>query len=169
MKKVMLMFALVIMTGTMFAQKFAYVDTEYILDNMPEYKEAQEKLNEVSDQWKAEIENDYKSIDEKYKRYQAEQVLLTDEMRRQREDEIMQMERNVKDKQKAKFGFEGELHNRREALIQPIQDRVYDAIQEMAKQRGLDFVFDKAGGAIMLFSNPQFDKSDDVLGLLGRR
>lgn len=165
----MIMFALVLMTGTMFAQKFAYVDSEYILDKMPEYKEAQEKLNEVSNQWKTEIENDYKSIDEKYKRYQAEQVLLTDDMKRQREDEIMQMERNVKDKQKNKFGFEGELHSRREALVQPIQDRVYDAIQDMAKQRGLDFVFDKAGGAIMLFSNPQFDKSDDVLSLLGRR
>jgi len=165
----MIMFALVLMTGTMFAQKFAYVDSEYILSKMPEYKEAQDKLNEVSEQWKTEIENDYKAIDEKYKRYQAEQVLLTDDMKRQREDEIMQMERNVKDKQKNKFGFEGELHNRREALVQPIQDRVYDAIQDMAKQRGLDFVLDKAAGAIMLFSNPQYDKSDDVLSLLGRR
>lgn len=169
MKKLMIMIAAVLMTGTMMAQKFAYVDSEYILENMPEYKEAQEKLNEVSNQWKAEIEQDYKAIDDKYKRYQAEQVLLTDEMKRQREDEIMQMERNVKDKQKNKFGFEGDLHNRREALVQPIQDRVYDAIEQMAKQRGLDFVFDKAGGAVMLFSNPSYDKSDDVIGLLGRR
>lgn len=151
-----------------FAQKYAYVDSKYILENMPEYAKAQKQLDDLSASWQKEVERMYKEIDEMYKSYQNEQVLLTDEMKKKREEEITNREKQVKEYQKSKFGYEGELFKKREELVKPIQDRVYEAIQKMAQSKGYDFVFDKSvSGSPILYSNPALDKSNDILRDLG--
>jgi len=168
MKKLMMMLGMVVfLSSTMFAQKIAYVDSEYILSKVPDYAAAQEKLNEYSENWQADIEAEYKKIGDMYKAYQAEEVLLTDEMKIQREEEIITKENEVKAMQQAKFGREGELFRKREELIKPIQDLVFEAIQDLATNRAYDIVLDKSGGLIMMFANPEFDKSDEVLRIMG--
>ena len=149
------------------AQKFAYVDTEYILSQMPSYKSSQSQLDELSKQWQAEIDAMYAEIDKLFKEYQAEKVLLTKEMQTKRENEIIEKERVVKKFQNDKFGYEGELFKKRQELVKPIQDKVYEAINKVAKDNGLDFIFDKSGDMLMLVSNPKFDRSDEVLSELG--
>ena len=168
MKKLMMMLGMVVlMSTTMLAQKIAYVDSEYILSKVPEYSEAQEKLNNYSTDWQADIEAEYQKVDAMYKAYQAEEVLLTAEMKIQREDEIIAKENEVKAMQQAKFGRDGELFRKREELIKPIQDLVYEAIQDLAQNRAYDIVLDKSGGVVMLFANPEYDKSDEVLRIMG--
>lgn len=149
------------------AQRFAYVDTEYILSQLPSYKSAQAQLDELSKQWQEEIDEKYEEIDRMYKEYQAEKVLLTKDMQTKRENEIIEKERAVKKLQNQKFGYDGELFKKRQSLVQPVQDKVYDAINKVAKDNGLDFIFDKSGGMLMLVSNPKFDRSDEVLTELG--
>ncbi|MCX8479915.1 MAG: OmpH family outer membrane protein [Chitinophagales bacterium] len=171
MKKLILFLSIVFMTlgaSSAFAQKYAYVDSKYILENMPEYAKAQTQLDALSASWQKEVERMYKEIDEMYKSYQNEQVLLTDEMKKKREEEITNREKAVKEYQKSKFGYEGELFKKREELVKPIQDRVYEAIQKMAQAKGYDFVFDKSvSGSPILYSNPALDKSNDILRDLG--
>lgn len=149
------------------AQRFAYVDTEYILSQLPDYKSAQKKLDEVSEVWQKEVDAKYAEIDKLYKNYKAEEVLLNGEQKKQRQYEIIAKEKAAKQFQQDKFGYEGELFKKREQLIKPIQDRVFDAIQTIAKREDLDFIFDKSGDMIMLFSNARFDKSGEVLEELG--
>lgn len=149
------------------AQRFAYVDTEYILSQLPDYKSAQKKLDEVSEVWQKEVDAKYAEIDKLYKNYKAEEVLLNGEQKKQRQEEIIAKEKTAKQFQQEKFGYEGELFKKREQLIKPIQDRVFDAIQTIAKREDLDFIFDKSGDMIMLFSNARFDKSGEVLEELG--
>jgi outer membrane protein len=149
------------------AQKFAYVDTDYILSQMPVYKSAQAQINELSEKWQTEVEGMYEVIDKMHKEYQAEKVLLTKEMQIKREDEIIAKERDAKKYQNEKFGYQGELFKKREELIKPIQDKVYEAINKVAKERGLDFIFDRSGDMLMLVSNPKYDYSDEVLSELG--
>lgn len=149
------------------AQRFAYVDTEYILSQLPDYKSAQKKLDEVSEVWQKEVDAKYAEIDKLYKNYKAEEVLLNGEQKKQRQEEIIAKEKAAKQFQQEKFGYEGELFKKREQLIKPIQDRVFDAIQTIAKREDLDFIFDKSGDMIMLFSNARFDKSGEVLEELG--
>ncbi len=149
------------------AQRFAYVDTEYILSQLPAYKSAQAQLDELSKQWQVEIDEMYEEIDRMYKEYQAEKVLLTKDMQTKRENQIIEKERAVKKLQNEKFGYDGELFKKRQELVQPVQDKVYDAINKVAKDNGLDFIFDKSGGMLMLVSNPKFDRSDEVLSELG--
>lgn len=149
------------------AQRFAYVDTEYILSQLPDYKSAQKKLDEVSEVWQKEVDAKYAEIDKLYKNYKAEEVLLNGEQKKQRQDEIIAKEKAAKQFQQDKFGYEGELFKKREQLIKPIQDRVFDAIQTIAKREDLDFIFDKSGDMIMLFSNARYDKSGEVLEELG--
>ncbi|MFT5512613.1 MAG: outer membrane protein [Bacteroidia bacterium] len=149
------------------AQRFAYVDTEYILSQLPDYKSAQKKLDEASEVWQKEVDSKYSEIDKLYKNYKAEEVLLNGEQKKQRQEEIIAKEKDAKKFQQEKFGFEGELFKKREQLIKPIQDRVFDAIQTIAKREDLDFIFDKSGDMIMLFSNARFDKSGEVLEELG--
>ena len=153
--------------GQASAQKFAYVDTEYILSQLPDYKSAQKQLDELSEKWQKEVDAMYTEIDKLYKNYQAEEVLLNNEQKKQRQEEIIAKEKAAKKFQQEKFGFEGELFKKREQLIKPIQDRVFDAIQTIAKREDFDFIFDKSGDMIMLFSNARYDKSDDVLEELG--
>lgn len=149
------------------AQRFAYVDTEYILSQMPKYKSAQTQLNEFSREWQDEIDLKFEEIDKLYKQYQAEKVLLTKDLQAKRENEIIEKERAAKKLQNDYFGFEGELFKKRQELIKPIQDKVYDAVNKVAKNNGLDFIFDKTGDMLMLVSNPKYDRSDEVLEELG--
>jgi outer membrane protein len=150
-----------------FAQRFAYVDTEYILDMMPAYRSAQKQLDQLSEDWQKEIEKKQINIDKMYKDYQAEQVLLTEDLRKKREQEIKDKEKELRDYRNQKFGYEGDLFKKRQELIKPIQDKVFDAVQKIAKQSALDFIFAKSGELIMLYTNARYDKSDEVLTELG--
>jgi outer membrane protein len=137
------------------------------LDQIPEYKQAQEQLDQISAQWQKEIEFKYAEIDKLYKAFQAEQILLTPEMKKKREDEIIAKEKEVKEFQKQKFGFEGELFKKKQDLVKPVQDRVYNAIKKLATDGGYAFIFDKSSDLIMLYANSKYDQSDAVLQLLG--
>ena len=167
-QKLILTIALVVMIPAVnYAQKFAYVDTEYILSLLPDYKSAQKKLNEIAETWQKEVDGKYEAIDKLYKEYQAEKILLTAEQQKQREDEIINKEKDAKKFQQDKFGYEGELFKKRQELVKPIQDKVFEAIQKIAKEDALDFIFDKSSDMTMLFSNAKYDKSDNVLTALG--
>jgi outer membrane protein len=168
MKKIFLTAALIATTGLVsMAQKFAYVDSEYILGQVPEYKTAQGQLDALSLQWQKEVEAKYTDIDKMYKAYQAEQVLLSEDMKRKREDDIIAKEKEAKDIQKAHFGVEGDLFKKRQELVKPIQDKIYNAIKEMAEKTQLKVIFDKGSELNMIFADPKLDKSDDVLVLMG--
>lgn len=166
-KSIIVLFVLLIAPITNYAQKFAYVDTEYILSLLPEYKSAQKKLDELAEQWQKEIDNKYEGIDKMYKEYQAEKVLLTADQQKQREEEIIAKEKDAKKFQQDKFGYEGELFKKRQELVKPIQDKIFEAIQKLAKDEGFDFIFDKSSDMTMLYSNAKYDKSDNVLTALG--
>jgi len=149
------------------AQRYAYVDTEYILTNLAAYSDAQKELDRLSKQWQTEIEERYESIDRLYKAYQAEKVLLTEEMRKEREDEIVRKEQEAKELQRTRFGVDGDLFKKREELIQPIQDDIYNAIKEVAQGGGFSVIFDKANQSNILYADPRYDRSDRVLSRLG--
>ena len=148
------------------AQRIAIVDVTQILESLDTYKEAQTQLDKSAAEWRQEIAQEYDAIKGLYSRYQAEQVLLSDDQRKQREDEIMSKERTVRELQKQRFGPEGDLFEKRQDLIQPIQEKIYNAIEEFADDRNYDFIFDKGGSAGLLFVNPQFDKTEDILKLV---
>lgn len=167
-KKIILTLAIVLVTGvSAFAQRFAYVDSEYILKHIPEYTSAQKQLEDMSVNWQKEVDARYGSIERMYKSYQQDQVMLSEEMRKKREDEIVQKERETKDFQKKIFGFEGDLYKERLKLIKPIQERVSKAIQAVAESQNLDIVLDKGSEVTFLYSNPRLDKSNDVITRLG--
>jgi len=166
-KSTLLLGLIAVMSTQANAQRFAYVDSDYILSQMPSYKSAQNQIDEKSKKWQEEIDNKFEAIDKLYKQYQAEKVLLTKDMQTKRENEIIEKEREAKKLQNDKFGYEGELFKKREELIKPIQDKVYEAINKVAKNNGLDFIFDKSGDMLMLVSNPKYDRSDEVLEELG--
>jgi outer membrane protein len=167
MKKVTLVVLLVSMSFMLSAQKFAFVDTDYILNSIPTYESAQEQIDIMSKDWQSEIEAKYADIEKLYKEYQAEKVLLTEEMKMQREEEIIQKEREVKELQRKYFGPEGDLFKKRKELIEPIQNDIFNAVKEIATEGNYAVIFDAAGGASMLFSDPKYDKSDEVLEKLG--
>jgi outer membrane protein len=154
-------------SGQAQAQRFAWIDTEYILSQMPEFAAAQKQVETLSSQWAKEIEDRQKEIDGLYRNLAAEQALLTDEMRTQRESEIRKKEAELADFQKRKFGFEGEVFTKKKDLLKPIQDKVFDAVQKLAREKGYDVIFDKSGAVTMLYSNPKIDKSDEVIELMG--
>jgi len=166
-KLILLLAIMVLLPMTNFAQKFAYVDTEYILSWLPDYKSAQKKLDDLAEKWQKEVDKKYEDIDKMYKEYQAEKILLTPEQQKQREDDIINKEKEAKKFQQEKFGFEGELFKKRQELVKPIQDKVFEAVQKIAKDDALDFIFDKSSEMTMLFSNAKYDKSDNVLAELG--
>jgi len=167
-KSILLLFILIGFTGLTNAQKFAYVDSDYILKNIPDYNAAQKQLDQLSVEWQKEIEAKYKEIDQLYKAFQAESVVLPDDVKQKRENEIIQKEKEVKELQKKRFGADGDLFKKRQELVKPIQDKVYNAIKELANTEHLDFIFDKSSSdATILFANPKLDKSDDVLKSMG--
>lgn len=149
------------------AQKIAFVDTEYILGQIPEYKAAQAELDKQSVQWQKEIEAKYAEIDKMYKAYQAEQILLTEEMKKKREGDIVAKEKEAKDLQKQRFGVDGELFKKRQELVKPIQDKVYNSVKAIAEKGGYSIIFDKASDLTMLYTNSKNDKSDEVLEQMG--
>ena len=149
------------------AQKFAYLDTQYILENLPEYKSAQQQLDRISIQWQKEIEAKFSEIDKMYTDFQAESILLTDDMKSKREEEIIDKEKEAKELQKQRFGKGGDLLKRRQDLIKPVQDKIYNAIKEIATTKNYAVVFDKSSDLTMLFTNPKYDISDDVLESMG--
>jgi len=149
------------------AQKFAYVNTDYILDNIPEYADAQSQLDELSIQWQKEIEAKFAEIDKMYKNFQNEAVLLPEDMKKKREDDIIKKEKEGKDLQKKRFGKDGDLFKKRQELVKPIQEKVYNAIEEIAAAENYAVVFDKASNATLIYSNPKFDISEQVLDKLG--
>ncbi|RYY35881.1 MAG: OmpH family outer membrane protein [Sphingobacteriaceae bacterium] len=150
-----------------FAQRFAYVDSDYILKHIPDYISAQKQLSAQSEQWQKEAEARFLEIDRLYKAYQADQVLMTPEMKKKREAEIVGKEKAAKDFQRQKFGPEGELSEKSNTLIKPIQDRVSKAVQAVAESENLDMIFDKNSEVLMLYANPRYDKSADVITRLG--
>jgi len=157
----------VLSSMTISAQRYAYVDTDYILKNLDSYQDAQKELDRISSQWQKEIEGRYEAIDRLYKAYQAEKVLLTEDMRKEREDEIVRQEGEAKALQRQRFGVDGDLFRRREELIQPIQEEVFQAIKQVADGGGFSVMFDKAGQSNILYADPRYDKSDRVLSRLG--
>jgi outer membrane protein len=168
MKRTIVMLAgLLLPLGMAVAQKYAFIDTEYILNNIPSYKAAQEQLNKISEEWQKEIEAKYADIEQMYKDYQAERVLLSEDMRRQREETIVNKEKEVKELQKNYFGQDGALFKKRQELIQPLQDDIYKAIKDMATESGYAVVFDTSSGTSMIYTNPRYDISDEVLQKLG--
>ena len=149
------------------AQRYAIIDSKYILDKVPEYKEAQKKLDNFSELWQKELDQRQTAMDKMYKDYDAEQVMLTEVLKKKREDELYNKERELRDLQKKRFGFEGDLFKKRQELIKPIQDRVYNAVQKLAVEKLYDFILDKSEGITVIFADPKLDKSDDVLRNIG--
>jgi len=168
MKKVMFMLtALVVMSATTQAQKFCYVDVQLILSKVPAYADAQRDLDKISQGYQKEIETKRKAVDDMFKQYQSEQVLMTDQIKQQKMKEIETAEKEVKDLQKKKFGPDGELFQKRKELVKPIEDKVYDEIQKYAQAKGYDVVFDKSSGPAMLYAADKLNKSDDILFNMG--
>lgn len=167
MKKTALTLLMIAMGMTAMAQRFGYVDSDYILENIPEFKQKQKELDEISVQWQQEIEALYTDIDRLYKDYQAEQILLTDDMKRKREEQIIEKEKAAKDKQRQRFGPQGDLYKKRQEFTKPLQDKVYAAIKQLADARGYAVIFDKAGSLTMLYSSAKYDLSEDILEELG--
>ena len=154
------------LTAVATAQRIAYVDVTAILESMTEYQKAQEQLDRLATQWRQEIAQEQDKVKGMYSKFQAEQVLLSDEMKRQREEEIMAKEKEVREMQRTKFGPEGALFKKREELVKPIQDKVYAAIQKYAEDRGFEFIFDKGSASGMLFADPKYDKTEDLKNML---
>jgi len=168
MKRILcIAFGLLLFAVTVNAQKYAIIDTKYILDRMPEYKQAQKQLDDVAAGWQKEIDSMQTNLDRMYKDYDAEQVMLSEELRKKREDQLFQKEKNLRDQQRKRFGFEGDLFIKRKELIKPVQDKVYNAVQKIATQRGYDFILDKSEGITIIFADPKLDKSEDILRELG--
>ncbi|MAB95211.1 MAG: OmpH family outer membrane protein [Flavobacteriales bacterium] len=168
MKKLLLLFIFIYVNlTTTFAQKFAYVDTDYILNKIPEFKQAQDKLDNFSADWQAEIESKYVAVEKMYRAYQQEKVLLTENMKSKREEAIITKETAAKNLQQKYFGPEGQLFTKRQELITPIQDKIQNAIKELAKANKYQIVFDSSSDLIMLHKDNNLDQSDKVLDLMG--
>lgn len=168
MKKLYLLgFFFLMFITTSFAQKYAFVDTDYILGKLPAYVAAQEQLDKLSQKYQKEVETLHSELDQIYKDFQAEVVLLSNDMKRKREEQIVNKEKEYKKLQRQYFGPEGDLAKKREALVKPIQDDVFNAIQTIAEQGAYSMIFDKSGSLTMIYTNPKFDLSDQVLQKLG--
>lgn len=167
MKRIILLAVVILFATFAFSQKYAYVDTEYILNNIPVYESAKTQLEDLTKEWKKEIDAKKASIDQMYQNYQSERILLTEELRAKREDEIMKKEQELKQLQQKYFGESGMLYKKREELIKPIQDDIYNAIKEIATEGNYAVIFDTANNLNMLYTDPRHDKSDEVLRKLG--
>ncbi len=155
--------------GNANAQKIAVVDMAKIMDAVPEYKQANEDLDKIAAKWRQDIAVEYDKIKGLYSKYQAEQVLLTEEQRKAKEEEIMAKEKEVRDMQKDKFGPEGALFKKRQELVKPIQERVYAAIEKLSSSKGYDFVFDKGSASGLIFSTAASDKTDEIVKEINKK
>lgn len=159
-------FIVLFFTTFALAQRIAYVDVNAVLESIPEYQKAQEQLDKIATQWRQEIAQQQDVIKGLYSKYQAEQVMLSEEMKKQREDEILNKEKEVREVQRRKFGPEGELFKKREELVKPIQEKVYTAIERYATDRGFEYIFEKGSASGMLFADKKFDKTEDLKAML---
>lgn len=159
------LFAMISVTTT--AQRIAIVDINEVLGSFSDYQAAEKEIDRVASEWRQEIAQEYDQIKAMYNKYQAEQVLLNEDQKAQREEEIMAAESSVRETQKKRFGPEGDLFNKRQELVSPIQDKVYSAIEDFAADRGYDLIFDKGGAAGLLFVTDEYDKTEDVKKRLG--
>lgn len=168
MKKLSLIIAILVLFPAMtFSQKYAFVDTEYIRKNIPAFTTAQEQLDNLSKQWEKEVADGYALVEQMYKSYQSEAPLLSQEMKIKREEAIVNKEKEIKELQNKYFGMEGELFKKREELVKPLQDEILKAIKDIAVEGSYAVIFDSAAGGNILFANPKFDISDQVLEKLG--
>ncbi len=168
MKKIIsIAFCLLVISFAVTAQRYAIIDSKYILEKIPEYKDAQKKLDQFSELWQQELDQKQAAMDKMYKDYDAEQVMLPDALKKKREDELFNKEKELRDLQRKRFGFEGDLFKKRQELIKPVQDRVYNAVQKLAVEKQYDFILDKSEGITVIFADPKLDKSDDVLRNMG--
>jgi outer membrane protein len=167
MKKSLLLVCLLGMGMLASSQKYAIIDTRYILNKIPEYSQAQKQLDDIAADWQKDIDQQQASLDKMYKDYEAEQVMLPDDLKRKREDQLVLKDKELRALQRQRFGFEGDLFKKRQELIQPIQNKVFNAVQKLSVQRGYDFVLDKSEGITIIFADPKLDKSEDVLKELG--
>jgi len=167
MKKILLIFAVTFSAMAMNAQKFAMVDMDYILKNIPSYESANDQLSQLSNRWQKEVEAKLAEIETMKKNYQTELVFLSAEMKTKREEEIIAKEREANELKRKYFGPEGELFKKREALVKPIQDEIYNAVQELCTSKGYQLILDKKSSSGIIFAAPKIDISDDVLKQLG--
>ncbi|MCX6281801.1 MAG: OmpH family outer membrane protein [Bacteroidetes bacterium] len=168
MKKLaLLIVAFFLLASLGYAQKFAYVDSQYILDNIPEFAEAQAQLDELSNQWQKEIDAKFAEVDKMYKEFQAQAVLLPEDMKKKKEQEIIDAEKEAKNLQRTRFGKDGDLFKKRQEFVKPIQEKIYNAIQDISTSNNYAVIFDKGGSLSILFANPKYDISDEVLDKLG--
>ena len=168
MKKTWLLFLLVgAFALTAQAQRYAVIDTKYILSKIPEYKEADKRLQLIGEQWQKEIDDKQAMLDKMYKNFDAEQFMLTEDLRKKREDELFVREKELRELQKKRFGYEGDLFRERQRLVKPIQDKLYNAVQKLAIAKSYDFILDKSEGITIIFADPKLVKSDEVLKELG--
>ena len=168
MKKLIL--SICLLAGFVFsgnAQKFAMVDMEYIMKNIPAFETANDQLNQVSKKWQSEVEAQMQEVQKMYKNYQTELVFLSEDMKVKREEEIVAKEKSAQELKRSYFGPDGELFKKRESLMKPIQDEVYTAIQDISKEKDLELVFDKSSSMNVIFTSPKLDISDLVLQKLG--
>lgn len=170
MKKTLLIASCLLLIGFIAqAQKYAIIDTRYILDKLPDYTQAQKQLDAIAADWQRDIDAKQAALDKMYKDYDAEMVMLSDDLKKKRQDQLFIKEKELRDLQRQRFGFEGDLFKKRQELIKPVQDKVYNAVQKLSTQRGYDFVLDKSEGITIIFADPKLDKSEDVLRELGIR
>jgi len=168
MKKLLFIAGCLLLIGSVsMAQKYAIIDTRYILDKMPDYTQAQKQLDGIAADWQKDIDAKQLALDKMYKDFEAEQVMLSDDLKKKREDQLFLKEKELRDLQRQRFGFEGDLFKKKQELIKPIQDKVFNAVQKISVQRGYDFVLDKSEGITIIFADPKLDKSEDVLRELG--
>ncbi len=167
MKKLFLAAVLALSSCIGFAQKVAYVDLDYILTSVPEYKNAQDQLDKISNGWQKEIEIKLAEVDRLYKAFQSEEILLTQDMKKKREDEIIAKEKEAKELQKQRFGVDGDLFKKRQELVKPVQDKVYNAIKALSEKEMIAIMLNKSAELNILFANPKYDKSDEVLESMG--
>jgi outer membrane protein len=168
MKKLIMVLITLFITSVSFSQKTAYVDTEYMLNKIPAYKEAQKQIDNLTKQWQKEIEEKHVALDAMYKQYQVDKVLLSNDMKQKREQDILDKEKELKELQKKRFGPEGDRYKKEQELIKPIQDEIYNAIKEIAAAQNYGFIFDAASSSLsILYSDIKYDISDEVLKKLG--
>ncbi len=167
MKKILFFSVMAFMSGwAAHAQRYCVIDSKYILERVPDYNNAQKELDAASQAWQKEVDARMQNIDQMYKSYQAERPMLSEDARKKREDEIIAKEKEAKELQKKYFGYEGEVFKKRQSLIKPVQDKVYNAVQQYAQQRNYDMVYDKAGGITIFYADPKLDKSDEIIKLI---
>jgi len=166
-KYLFLSLGLLLWAGALRAQRYAVIDTKYILSKLPEYQQAQKRLDDFSVLWQAELDQKAARLEKLRSDYEAEQVMLSDDLKKKREDQIYNEEKELRELQRKRFGFEGDIFKKRQELIKPIQDKVYDAVQKMAVARSIDIILDRSDGNTVIFADPKIDRSDEILRALG--